>query len=462
MNSNRRTILKAAAAGLALPWLSTVNHVRAQANSGQSPKRVLIFVDLYGRWGERTSSPLTATPWITDESSDYALSTENLGWILKPLENHIQNLAVVSGVSMRSRDLLGGGVSHAQINTYTLTSSRVSGAIRGTNTCAHPSIHNVIGNGLNEVANAKSIYNSLTLGTAGAYHYDDNGQQASSLSNPASIYTSAFGTTDLSGVTAQQAVIAQVQNQISQIAPQLVQANASTVMDAYRSSIDSIAAELELRNGLSCSNKAPDDVLNSGAGEAGNTQMFDAVYDIFACGLTPSVAFGYTNTGARGHSFLANSTLIDTTAATNLNDNYHRLSHRANDSAAISQGLAMSNQIAHIARLADRLQATPELDGTGATMMDNTVIFYHQHMASPVHKTTVPYYHFMLAGQNTNVQRGWHFDCSQHSDNELWVTLAQAVGLPMTEFGGYQGDTYRGASLNTGPISKMLIETLGA
>ena len=462
MKAKRREILRAAAAGLALPWVSAVNHVQAQINTGQSPKRVLIFVDLYGRWGERTSSPVTPTPWISDESSDYPLSADNLGWILSPLASHIDDLAVVSGVTMRSRDVLGGGVSHAQINTYTLTASRVSGAIRGTNNCAHPSIHNVIGNGLNALADSKSIYNSLTIGTAGAYHYDDNGQQAAALTNPASIYTSAFASADNSGVNAQKAVIEQVQNQISQLVPDLVQANAATVMDAYRSSIDSIAAELELRGGLSCGDKTPDNVLNSGAGEAGNTQMFDAVYDLFACGLTPSIAFGYTNTGAGGHNFLANSDLVDTSAAANLSDNYHRLSHRANDEAAVSQSLAMSNQIAHIARLADRLKATPELDGTGSNMMDNTVIFYHQHMASPVHRTTVPYYHFMLAGQNTNVQRGWHFDCSQHSDNELWATLGQAVGLPMTEFGGYQYDTYRGDSLNTGPISKMLIETLGA
>ncbi len=460
MKTNRRNLLKAAAAGLSIPWLGMLNRVQAQV-SGQSPKRVLIFVDLYGRWGERTSSPLTSTPWITDESSDYPLTADNLGWIMKPLESHIENLAVVSGVSMRSRDVLGGGVSHAQINTYTLTASRVSGAIRGTNTCAHPSIQNFIGNELNAAAASKSIYNSLTIGSAGAYNYDDNGQQAPSLGNPASIYTSAFGATDASGVLAQQAVIEQVQNQIFQIAPELVQANATTVMDAYRSSIESIASELELRGGLSCGDKTPEDVLNSGAGEVGNTQMFNAVYDIFACGLTPSIAFGYTNTGARGHNFLSNSDLIDTSVAANLSDNYHRLSHRANDAAGVSQSLVLSNQISHLARLADLLAATPELDGSGSSMMDNTVMFFHQHMASPVHRTTVPYYHFMLAGQNTNVRRGWHYECSDHSDNELWVTLAQAVGLPVTQFGGYQGANYQGASLNTGPISKMLIETLG-
>ena len=153
--------------------------------------------------------------------------------------------------------------------------------------------------------------------------------------------------------------------------------------------------------------------------------------------------------------------LIDTSAADFFGNNYHRLSHRSNDTAGATQGLILSNQISHLARLTDLLEATPELDGSGSSMMDNTVIFYHQAMSSPTHLTTVPYYHFVLAGQNTNVKRGWHFECSDHSDNELWVTLAQAVGLPVTQFGGYQGDTYNGASLNTGPISKMLLSELG-
>ena len=460
MKANRRNVIKAAAAAFALPWLSSVNRIHAQTNGTQSPKRVLIFVDQYGRWGERTSSPITSAPWITDESSDYALSPDNLGWMLKPLENHINNLSVVSGVTMQSRQVLGGGISHAQVNSYTLTSSRVSGNIRGTTTCAHPSIHNFLGNELNAAATTKSIYNSLTFGTAGGYNYDTNGQQAPALTSPASIYSSAFGTSDTSGVSAQQAVIAQVQKQIAQIVPELAQANAATVMDAYRSSIDSIANELELRGSLSCGN-TPDDVLNSGAGEEGNTQMFDAVYDVFACGLTPSIALGYTNTGARGHSFLTDLTLLDDTGAGFMANNYHRLSHRANDSAGVCQGLILRNQMTHIARLADRLAATPELDGSGSSMMDNTVIFYHQAMSSPVHLTTSPYYHFMLSGQNTNVQRGWHFECSDHSDNELWVTLAQAVGLPVSQFGGYQGEEYQGGSLNSGPISKILVETLG-
>ncbi len=72
-----------------------------------------------------------------------------------------------------------------------------------------------------------------------------------------------------------------------------------------------------------------------------------------------------------------------------------------------------------------------------------------------------PYYHFLLAGENTNVRRGMHFDCGGVSDNDLWATVGQSVGLPMTEFGGYTNLNYNPGDLIQGPITKALLTTLG-
>ena len=458
MKLKRRDVLKLATAGIALPWLAARNLV--QADTGTESKRVLIFVDLYGRHGERTDSPVTTVPWITDEGSDYDLTEEHLGWILNPLARHLDDLSVISGVPMRSRNWLGGGVSHAQVNSYTLTGSRVTGNVRSADTvCAHPSIHNYIGNELNARASTKTVYNSLSLGR-NPYTYDDNGLRATSIATPEAIYSTLFGVTDTQSLKAQQIVAEQVRNQIGLIAPELVQANAATVLDAYHASIDTIAKELELRGGLQCGDLTPENVSNDDAGEIGVPQMFDAVYDLFSCGLTSSIALGYD---AGRHPWIDATDRIGEDANALLSSRtHHSLSHASTDNAGAAQGVVMQYQIAEIARLADRLKITPELDGSGAMMMDNTVIFYHQAMAAPTHRTNVPYYHFMLSGSNTNVARGRHLECSENSDNELWTTLAQAVGVPATRFGGYQGAVYKGESLNGGPISKLLNETLGA
>lgn len=458
MKLKRRDILKLATAGIALPWFGIKN--LAQANTGTESKRVLIFVDLYGRHGERTASPITTTPWITDEGGDYDLTENHLGWILDPLARHVEDLSVISGVPLRSRQMLGGGISHAQINTYTLTGSRVTGDIRGRNTvCAHPSIHTYIGNELNARASNKSVYNSLSLGQ-NPYSYSDDGSIVAAIKTPEAVYNYLFGVTNDQSLKAQKLVAEQVRDQIGVIAPQLIQANAATVLDAYRSSVDAVAKELELRAARQCGDLTPNEVSNAAQGPVAVPQLFDAVYDLFSCGLTSSIALAYS---AKRHGFIDASDFIGGDANSLLsNRTHHNLSHRSNDNAGAAQGVVMQYQIAEIARLADRLKITPELDGSGSMMMDNTVIFYHQAMAAPTHRTNVPYYHFMLAGSNTNVARGRHLECSEHSDNELWTTLAQAVGLPVTRFGGYQGDSYKGQQLNRGPISKILKETLGA
>ena len=467
MKIKRREFIKLASAGIAMPWLSNI--ARAQ-QGGASPKRVLTVIDLYGRYGSHTSSSESAqAPWIASDNGDYPLTPEDLGWMLKPLENHIGNLSVLSNTVMRSRQVLGGGASHAQVNSYALTASRVSGNIRSSATVsANPSINTFIGDQLNEAAAIKSVFNSLGIGGGGIgeANYASDGRRASNLGNPAAVYNSAFGMgggSDNQQLISQQLVVEQVRNQLINIAPELVQANASTVVDAYRSSIDQIASELEVRANATCSDRTPNNVRTSGAGAAGTGQMFDAAYDLFACGITPSVLLGWTETNR--HGWLADTDLFDNSVNNFLtNRNYHNLSHQRNEAAGAAQGLVLRRQVSEIARVADRLAATPELDGSGDTMMDNTVIFMTQCMSANVHGTNTPYYRFFLAGKNTNINRGMHFDCSGHSDNEVFTTLAQGVNIPITQFGGYSGANFgnNGRTLNTGPISKALIQTLGA
>jgi len=462
MNIKRRDFVKLATAAMTLPWLSNV--ARAQQNN-VGAKRVLIVTDPYGRFGDQTSSSVSSAPWIESNSSDYELQEQDLGWILSPLQSHLENLSVLSGVFMRSRQVLGGGASHAQVNSYALTGNRVTGNIRSTATVsANPSINTFIGDELNAVADTKGVFNSLGLGNVGQSNYASDGRRASNLGNPSQIYQTAFGSgsnADTSGLLSQQIVVEQVRNQLALIAPELIQANASNVIDAYRTSIDQIASELEVRASGFCEDRTPNNVLGSAEGEAGITQMFDGIYDLFACGLTPSLLYGWTN-GNR-HAWLRDENMFGNVVNNYLtNRNYHNLSHRRDDDAGAAQGLVMRAQASEISRLADRLSTTPELDGSGSMMMDNTIIFYTQYMCSPTHVTTQPYYNFILAGENTNVQRGMHLDCSGHTDNEMFTTLAQAAGIPITRFGGFRGNNYDGEELNRGPISKVLLKTLEA
>ena len=466
MNIKRREFVRLATAGLSLPWLSGVT--RAQASEGAPPKRVLIVLEPYGRYGSQTSSPLTNDPpWITSIKGDYALSKEHLGWILNPLKSHIQNLSVLSNVHMRSRQVLGGGISHPQVDSYALTCSRVSGNIRGNNTSANPSINNLIGDELNARAKMKTAFNSMSVGGhLNRVNYDSRGRKAGALGSPKALYNAGFGnnaadTGDISGILSQQVVVDEVRKQINRIAPELVQANAATLLDGYRSSIDRIANELKVRADGLCKDRVPSKILTSADSAAGLAQMFDGIYDLFSCGITNSILYGWTGTGKQ--PYIINKGLFRSQDINrNLgNRKHHFMSHLRTENAGAAQGLVMRRQMIEIAKLAERLAVTPELDGSGSMMMDNTVICYTQSMTGNVHNTTRPYYRIFLAGSNTNVVRGMHLDCDGHSDNEIFTTLAQGVNIPITRFGGYQGKKYKGSKLNRGPISKALIQTLG-
>lgn len=47
------------------------------------------------------------------------------------------------------------------------------------------------------------------------------------------------------------------------------------------------------------------------------------------------------------------------------------------------------------------------------------------------------------------------------TNNDLMVTLAQGVNVPITNHGGFRDNGNRVNSLNNGPITKMLKSTLG-
>lgn len=462
---NRRSLLQLAAAGMAVPLLGS--SARGAAKGDKPAQRLLIFVDQYGRHGERITSPV-GTPWVPSEVGDYELTDGDLGWMLDPVARYRDSLCVLSGLRMSSLLRLGGGIAHFNVNRYALTASRATGGRRSVPTHRHGSIHHEIGAVLNAHAAKPTVYDSLTMGgTIGGSNFGLDGRLTNNLGSAAAVYASAFDFGDPASLAARQVVMKHVRSQLQRVSPDLVQANAATYREAYEESVQSITTEMQLRRELASCEETPSN--RSQVGEpASIPDLFAAAYDLFACDLTRSIAFGNPYSG--GHRW-ALDTLHD--AHFGIDDgggwgrmasNYHQLSHsgstnNANDPSAMAQGVIMRNQIRHIGELADRLSQTPEPDGSGDMMMDNTVLFYHQVMCGSTHRVANPYYHFFLAGKNTNVRRGWHVDAGSNTDNDMWATVAQSVGVPFDSFGGYTAGGGRVADLNNGPIGQALVTT---
>lgn len=446
--NNRRLFLQLAAGALTVPFLPLTG--RAQDASGKPPLRVLTICDHHGLTGDRTAT------WTRSETGDYALADDDLKLALAPLAAHKDLMAVISGITMKSRQVLGGSAAHFAVDAQALTGSRGAGDRTGI-VHYHPSIDVFLGNFLNEKYGLASprIYPHVKL--AGNFTYGMDGSYINGPNSPLAVHQAIFGGSDTTGLSASRLVLEQVENQLRTIRPELIQANKATVLDAYESSVQAVAREVELRRDLVC--EPP--TYNSWPGatsQEGLETYFDQIYHMFACDLVSSVTLSFHH--QQKYNWLIGDSAAVDAGATLLNLNNHALSHRTTAPAGPTQAMCYRWRNQQLANLLDRLAVTPEIDGSGS-LLDNTVIFNTASMTANTHKTDVSYPNFIIAGKNANLQGGQHIDAAGRSNNDLFTTVAQTVMSPTDRFGGFTaGGDDRGDELNAGPIESALKETV--
>jgi len=239
----------------------------------------------------------------------------------------------------------------------------------------------------------------------------------------------------------------------------LTNINSSQVIDAYESSVQDLATELELRTNLTC--VAPDASGDPGARlDAGSVPIiFDAIYQAFACDLASAVTYsiGGETINQQRHTFLYDDSENDAGLLADLRANLHAASHKETDQAYRAQELVRTWHMSQVADLVDRLATTPDVDGS--MLLDNTVIYLASAMSQNTHRKD-DFCLAAIAGANTNLKGGMHYDCSGSTNNDLLTTLAQSVNVPVTDHGGYDQGGTRIAGLNNGPIGKMLKEVV--
>jgi len=423
---------------------------RAQeSGAGKPPLRVLTIVDPYGISGDRTES------WMAPVVGTQPLTAEALGWALEPLSGHLPNLNVVSNLNQVSRSVLGGSAAHFSVNGHALSASKGFGGRASGIWHSHPSIDAYLGQFLNDEYGLVSgrVYPHVVIAGGYGYSFGPDGQPLGGIRSPQALYQSVLGTDSLARLSSRELVLEQVRKQLQVVRPQLAQANASTVMDAYESSVQAVAREVELRQDLFCESNAPDSFPGAKSAEGFQTYL-DAIFQMFACDLTSSVTFG--TEFQMKHGFLSGEVLAEGVAGLNLN--HHALSHRSAATTGQAQALVFRWRNQLLSAFLDRLAATPEADGTG-TLMDNTMVVLHCAMSHNTHQTNGGIPTLVIAGDNTNIRGGQHVDATDRSNNEFFTTLAQGVHSSIDRFGGYKADTYV-ESLNTGPIVEMLKEVL--
>lgn len=463
---NRRQFIKLASGLLATPFVSLAAGNVYSADT-EPPLRLLTIVDSYGL-------PIATRneAWVNSTAGDYALTGDELGTTLAPLQAYKENMLIVSGINLDSLIQTRDGPHHDEMNSQVLCGSRrVSGTSRVTAKTLHSSLDVHVGQYLNSDYGLARAYPHLFFTDSSANArattcYDASGNQIRSIAgarNQANnIFTSGVDAANLQYQNkTQQGIFDLVQQQIQALRGQLINANASTVMDAYQSSIDDLAMQLESSSRNVCG--VPGGDLNALPGATGgqavnsSPYIFKNISQAFACDLTSSLtyAIGSEIVNNFKHGFLYSETEhADTELQTSLNTNLHGISHRTDDVTNKAHELIRIYQAELLADLLNDMSNTADVDGN--TVLDNTVIFWTPVMSHNTHKYR-DYPYLVIAGKNTNLKGGFHYDCGGSTNNDLLTTIAQGVGLPDDRFGGHNRHGEYLDTLNNGPISKMLV-----
>ncbi|MBX2798921.1 MAG: DUF1552 domain-containing protein [Myxococcales bacterium] len=462
---SRREALSMAAGALALPFAPLRR--AAAAPSGKPPLRLLTIIDSFG-----LTSSQRASTWISSEVGDYALQDSDLGTVLQPLATYRDQMLVMTGMDMVSRTETGNASNHGALTCHLLTGSRVANAASAARpgagaTQVHPSVDVRVGTFLSNEYGLQfpRVYPHLFFTdyaerTKATYCYDLQGRQIRSVASASSIASTLFEAGDSAAaaqldVRSRLAMMELIGERVRSVRGDLVNASAPTVMDAYESSVEEVARELELRADLICDPTL--ELVGETGGRSRNTaDILECIYHAFACDLASSItyALGGEQINQMSHGSLYDDTLYDSDVQTYLNRNFHSQSHQTDEAAEKAQELVRIDECRLLAGLLDRLATTPDVDGQ-STLLDNTLVYVTSTMGSNVHGTTnIP--HLLIAGQNTRLRGGHHYDCSGATNNDLLTTIAQGLTLPDTDFGGYNSDGARLAQLNNGPISRLL------
>ena len=458
--NQRRQFLKLASTLLAAPLGSMANFARAQTSTG-APLRFLTIIDHFG-----ISVTDRSSTWVRSPSGDYALQPDDLGSILAPLSDFRENMLVLSNMDLDSSIRTGSRVTHAGFVTHTLGASRATNETSANARIPHASIDFRIGEHLNSFTNRPHphlFFSDYTERSEPTYCFDNSGVLIRSIAGASTGVSRLFGNTSVASddpvTLAQQDVLERLSSRVQLLKGEFNNAgdDAQQKLDAYDESVSTLATQLEQQAAATCG--LPDGFSVGGSGrntsQGRRDDILQLIEHIFRCDLASSVTyhFGGELMNQHSHSFLGGTGAVQTL----LRRNFHSASHR-NDDAAIETHRRVRVHQAQITRnLLNRLATTPDVDGS--SILDNTVVFLPTCMARNTHQRT-NYAQAIIAGQNTNLVGGFHYDIGGRTNNELLVTLAQGVNMPITSHGGFRNNGTRVNSLNNGPIEKMLKTTL--
>ena len=461
--NQRRQFLKLAAGLMAAP-LGSMNFAASAQEVSPKPLRFVTIIDHYG-----VPQATRSDTWVRSSTGDYALQPADLGTILQPLSSYRDNILIASNINLESHIQTRSQRSHHGYTAHVVGASESANTREASARIPHESVDVTIGNHLHSSRSNRVhphvFFTDYAARNDPTYCYDTSGTLIRSIAGASSGVETLFGSAIAEGllaetnILAQQDVLQKVSARVQILKTELGNASYNEKLDAYEESVSSLADQLAAQQNQSCELPSNFGSLSSGGADLplqNRGDILKVVGQLFACDMASSAtyAFGGELQSQNRHRFIESG---DAEVDALLVRGQHSASHRSDEVASKAHEHVRIHQAELVAEFLDTLSTTTDVDGS--PMIDNTVVYLPTAMSHNTHQRS-DYALAIIAGANTNLKGGFHYDCGDRTNNDLLVTIAQGLNVPITEHGGFQANGTRVASLNNGPISRMLKSTL--
>ncbi len=428
---DRRTVLKGAGVALALPWLESMG-AAAPAGKPSPPKRLCSVLFPYGVALPKDDDPERDWGWFPKGSGkDYQLTN-----VLQPLAPLMENVSIFGGLSHpRCRSMNG----HDTGDTFLTANNLESGSYRNTVSLDQFAAQHI---------GQHTRLESLTLSSDGGIgprtrsttlSYTPDGQPIPAISDPKLIFQRLFGQDNASKADQRRlrntaSILDLVQDQSKSLRLQLGTPDRRK-LDEFETSVRDVEQRVDrARRWLSV--PLPDvdpESVGLDAGPDGPKDYIRAIYDlIFLAFQTDTTRLATYQIGSYGPTIARTFP-----ACIGLPGNWHGLAHGANKKGGAEKlGRFDRFLAANLARFLDRLQSTPEGDGT---MLDRTLVLYGSSNSRTHQNRNYPL--LLAGGRQLGLKHNHYLQFNEASTpmSNLFVSMLQALDVPTEKFADSTG-----------------------
>ena len=423
----RRTVLKAAAVSMALPWLESVASAAPVKNEKEStPRRMCCILFPYGTAVPKDNHPERNWGWFpTGEGKDYQLTN-----VLKPLEPLMDDVSIFGGLSHPNCRAMNG---HDTGDTWLTANNLAKGSYRNTISLDQLAAQHI---------GQETRLSSLTISSDGGIgprtrsttlSYTAKGQPIPALSEPKRIFQRLFGSDDASQEDQRKlknsaSILDLVREQSRSLRKQLGTPDRRK-LDEYETSVRETEKRVErTQRWLSIPlPKVDPESIALEAGPDGPKDYIGAMYDLmFLAFQTDVTRISTYQIGSYGPTIARTFP-----ACIGLPGNWHGLAHGAGKKGGAEKMGRFDQFLAeHLARFLTRLKEAEEGEGN---MLDSTLVLYGSSNSRTHQNRNYPL--LLAGGGQLGLKHNHYLKFAESTPmSNLFVSMLQALDVETGRF----------------------------